>query len=488
MKKGIIIPFLLCWLAGNAQLFNDGAVMIIKEDALVGVRQTNMINSGDIRHEGFLLVDSSITNNNDWTCADDINSTIHFGKHWYNNNLFLPGIGLVRMIGNTQFIGGTNPTEFYDLILEGPPLTLKRMDNHIVVHDFLNLKDAELATTQFEALMESSATAIGRNTGFVSTDYLGRLNRVFDKGPANDNLFPLGRRVGNQAVYSPIILHLAGGTTFRTAFIYEDPAVYGMPSTAVDDSLCTVNDEFFHFVGSTTAQNTEYSILWQDADDWATLGDWQALWTKIPRTTLSSFNGDQGFRTFQYPTAEDIPVAMATERPHVTMTPNLYTVRPLESVELRPDYYTPGNVTYQWTPGNDLSCDDCEYPTYTAGMAGLYTITVDNGAGCIDSDTVRIELDRNGMGIFTPTAFTPNQDNLNEKFLPVTQQYVEIVDFQVYNRWGERIYQGVDGWDGTYQGELVEIGVYVWVVVVNEILGNGETRTSELGGTITVLR
>ncbi len=488
MKKGIIIPFLLCWLAGNAQLFNDGAVMIIVEDAQVGVRQTNMINDGDIRHEGFLLVDSSITNNNNWTCSNSINSTTHFGKHWYNNANYLPGIGLVRLIGNTQFIGGSNLTNFYDLILEGPALTLKRMDNHIVVHDYLNLKDAELATTQYEALMESTATAIGRNSGFVSTDYLGRLNRKFEKGNANDNLFPLGRRVGNQVAYSPIILHAAGGTTFRTAFIYEDAAVYGMSTISVDDSLCTVNDEFFHIVGSTTAQNTEYSILWEDANDWATLGDWQTPWTKIPGSTLTDFNGDPGLRAPQYPTSVDMPVAMATERPHVTMNPNVYEVRPMESVELRPDYYVPGNVNYQWTPADHLSCDDCEYPVYTAGEPGVYTITVDNGAGCFDSDTVRIILDRNGMGIFTPTAFTPNNDDLNEKFLPVVQEYVEIVDFQVYNRWGERLYQGVDGWDGTYKGELVQIGVYVWVVVVNEFLGSGETRTSEQKGTITVIR
>lgn len=84
------------------------------------------------------------------------------------------------------------------------------------------------------------------------------------------------------------------------------------------------------------------------------------------------------------------------------------------------------------------------------------------------SDTMTLSiLNCDECSIEFPNAFTPNYDNLNEIFRPVFVgdcEY-EVLDFAVYNRWGEKLYESdVAEWDGLYQGKLVQQDVYVYTV------------------------
>jgi gliding motility-associated-like protein len=76
--------------------------------------------------------------------------------------------------------------------------------------------------------------------------------------------------------------------------------------------------------------------------------------------------------------------------------------------------------------------------------------------------------------VFVPNAFTPNKDGKNEVFIPrailvFNQTGNPILDykFEIYNRWGERVFESNDiniGWDGTYKGELCQEGHYLYKV------------------------
>ncbi len=88
--------------------------------------------------------------------------------------------------------------------------------------------------------------------------------------------------------------------------------------------------------------------------------------------------------------------------------------------------------------------------------------------------------------ITVPNAFAP--EGKNNIFKPVlrftgNKSYL----FEIYNRWGGLIFSTKDfskGWDGTYNGKLVEQGVYVYDVQV--IDSNG--KNTERKGTVMVLR
>ncbi len=74
-----------------------------------------------------------------------------------------------------------------------------------------------------------------------------------------------------------------------------------------------------------------------------------------------------------------------------------------------------------------------------------------------------VELEKN-FTLYIPNAFTPNGDGTNDRFRPIARG-VESLRLEVFNRWGEKIHgdQGKDAdWDGTYQGEKVQNGVYVY--------------------------
>jgi gliding motility-associated-like protein len=69
--------------------------------------------------------------------------------------------------------------------------------------------------------------------------------------------------------------------------------------------------------------------------------------------------------------------------------------------------------------------------------------------------------------IDVPTAFTPNNDGLNDTFWPHNALKADNLEFRVYNRWGQLVFQSAtwrDKWDGKFKGVTQPAGVYVWLL------------------------
>jgi gliding motility-associated-like protein len=87
--------------------------------------------------------------------------------------------------------------------------------------------------------------------------------------------------------------------------------------------------------------------------------------------------------------------------------------------------------------------------------------------GCIVTDTILItvmDVICEDPYIFVPNAFSPNGDGLND-ILYVRGHVLATIDFAVYDRWGEKLFETKDkntGWDGTFRGKPCEPGVYVY--------------------------
>jgi gliding motility-associated-like protein len=81
--------------------------------------------------------------------------------------------------------------------------------------------------------------------------------------------------------------------------------------------------------------------------------------------------------------------------------------------------------------------------------------------------------------------FTPNNDGENDFFKPISNRFVESIEFIIYNRWGKTVFTTTDpsiNWDGNdyLSGQPCSEGVYYYVCKVNEIRLTGlETRTLE---------
>ncbi|MEZ4827443.1 MAG: PKD domain-containing protein [Bacteroidia bacterium] len=91
-----------------------------------------------------------------------------------------------------------------------------------------------------------------------------------------------------------------------------------------------------------------------------------------------------------------------------------------------------------------------------------------------------------GPDLFTPNAFTPNNDGHNDVFM-VYMPNISNGQMSIFNRWGQLLYRTTDlsaGWDGTYNGAPVPEGVYVYAIEGVGVDGSSIGRT----GTVTLIR
>jgi gliding motility-associated-like protein len=130
---------------------------------------------------------------------------------------------------------------------------------------------------------------------------------------------------------------------------------------------------------------------------------------------------------------------------------------------------------------------DEKNPEYTFRTPGTrkVTLVVRNASGCMDTVSYTFYLKREAY-IFVPNAFTPNDDKKNEIFKPAGYG-IRTYNIQIYNRWGEKLFESDQfdrGWDGTYKGEIVPEGVYIYKIAAQGVDGYWHF----LKGNITVIR
>jgi gliding motility-associated-like protein len=98
-----------------------------------------------------------------------------------------------------------------------------------------------------------------------------------------------------------------------------------------------------------------------------------------------------------------------------------------------------------------------------------YTIKLkvtNNALNCSDSARKSLTV-LDHCFIAVPTAFTPNNDGLNDTFQPHNAIKADNLVFMVYNRWGQLVFQSKhwrDRWDGKIDGVVQGTGVYVWML------------------------
>ncbi len=121
-----------------------------------------------------------------------------------------------------------------------------------------------------------------------------------------------------------------------------------------------------------------------------------------------------------------------------------------------------------------LSCLDCRDPFVDSLIyQNGFEIYVVDSAGCTAEDRIVVFVEKIRK-VFVPTGFTPNGDFQNDKLLVHGQKEVKILDFRVFDRWGELLWEAenfdindpITGWDGNFRDREMPAGVYVWVMEV----------------------
>lgn len=113
--------------------------------------------------------------------------------------------------------------------------------------------------------------------------------------------------------------------------------------------------------------------------------------------------------------------------------------------------------------------------------------TIYSQQGCIlDEIDVDITQDDCEPVVF-PNSFSPNSDGVNDFFRPNQESNPLNFKLLIYNRWGNQLFQSTSiyqGWDGTYKGSPVPVGVYYWIAVYKMPDG----KSAKQSGNVTLLR
>ena len=192
-------------------------------------------------------------------------------------------------------------------------------------------------------------------------------------------------------------------------------------------------------------------------------------------TVISPDGCDTTITSTQMITVYDLPIANFSTTPSETsiLSPMIEMVD--NSI---------GGINYDWNfgdgttlsghvdsvlSGDSLNTGYMVNPTHYYSDTGYFDIVlnISNDFGCTSSYTQTVYVEGDYI-LFTPSAFTPNNDGKNDVFIPKGLGIDPLnYEFYVFNRWGELIFTTTNpnqGWDGTYKGTMSQVDVYVWLV------------------------
>ncbi len=139
------------------------------------------------------------------------------------------------------------------------------------------------------------------------------------------------------------------------------------------------------------------------------------------------------------------------------------------------------NVSLIWNTGDTSKSID-------VNAVGVYSFLAVNHYGCTITDSIMV-LNDCKCNLFVPNIFSPNNDGVNDKFVPFVMCTNAQVIFKVFDRWGNIVYEEsgstIQGWNGRKAGYPASSGVYTWMVILSR--AKTQVRKS-YSGNISLIR
>ncbi len=123
---------------------------------------------------------------------------------------------------------------------------------------------------------------------------------------------------------------------------------------------------------------------------------------------------------------------------------------------------------------------------------GFYSVSVTNRCGDYVFET-NANFEACDCAIYIPNILSLNNDGINDELtLSISCDFdYHISGFYLFDRWGNNLYTATDDpyfvWDGKFQGELVQSGVYAWQMIY-KIMRGSEKKQIIRTGNVTILR
>jgi gliding motility-associated-like protein len=142
-------------------------------------------------------------------------------------------------------------------------------------------------------------------------------------------------------------------------------------------------------------------------------------------------------------------------------------------------------TSIEWNPPVFLSNPTSYTTDFSGNTEKLYTIEIKTAGGCLTVDTQLVKVFKE-VKFYVPSAFTPNNDGLNDFLKPISVGIKQVNYFRIYNRWGQLVYDLKNndrGWDGNIGSRQQSTQLVVWMV---EGIGIDNRRYRQKGTCILI--
>ena len=213
--------------------------------------------------------------------------------------------------------------------------------------------------------------------------------------------------------------------------------------------------------------------------------------------TISIIDGEGCSQLFEFSIVEPDPVSVTIVADGLDN--GIITGEPGDEFILSIDPVGDNIDSIVWSDFNDPSIIFCsgglECSTINLTPSELTSsvyVEVFDANNCPAFDQVQLQLQQI-VDVTFPNIISPNGDGINDIFYVNSDDVERVVDLKIFDRWGELVYVGSDlqpmlennenGWDGTFKGEPVVSGVYVFIAEILFINGDSE----KFEGDVTVI-
>ena len=480
----IILSFVSLNLYGQLSIVNNGTAIFISPGCQAIVKTGNLLNNaGTFVNQGYLEVEGDITNQSSMSSGSISSAKFYLKNHLINHGTLSLDSSNFYLYGSDQTISGTNPFSFYNLKLSGRGKKSSQVNFNI--QNELDLKNAELAADYTTiGLLNPLPTSLKEDSlALISTDNKGLFFRTTNSISAY--LFPMGSSRFGSRWYKPIVFSPRGNAldTLYVRFNPRNPTTDNYDITNVSDSLCIAHSEFYYQLDRRATHPIQLDVHYDPRfdGDWNRFAVWNSNWTEIDtvRTTGISFR-HLNFKEFGLK-----PITYSKVRPRLDLVLSIDSIHVGGSATIEAVYTSSASTQLRWQPANIVSCQDCQKTAVSPDQSGFVIAQLTDNEGCFVSDSVYITVLY--PDIFFPTAFSPNVDGRNDRYDYYTNAALLWGNFQIYNRWGEKVFHGDmlkhEQWDGTYKGEPTQ-GVFS-IIAEYELIDKRKLRYT---GGVTVMR
>jgi gliding motility-associated-like protein len=172
-----------------------------------------------------------------------------------------------------------------------------------------------------------------------------------------------------------------------------------------------------------------------------------------------------------------IPVKIK-KAPQVSLSPTDTTIRAGSTIQLNATLLA-NTSSFSWQPLDNLVNASTLHPLASPTKTTQYHFRASSKDNCTIDQTLVVRI---SLPFYMPSAFTPNHDGKNDFFRIPPGANIDLTEFTIYNRWGEKIFftrNPAVGWDGNFKGMEQPQGVYIYIIKGNiegqPILSNGTT-------------